>query len=484
MIQLSPETRFGIILPNTNKAFSEAVKNATPEQLETLKEGKDLKSLLSSLFQEKTAASKSDQTLLDLLKNAPVFKNMGNFNDTLQSLNAELRSSPQNSAKAGFLENFLKTITSMDPQTLKSQIASSGIFMESKIASALQKLPDLIQTLEDIRSSLAKSPSSEAKNLAGKITAILEDPIFSKPTLSSDQAARLAEGMKKLENLLQAIASKNDPLYSQRISDLTETLISQENTAEIKKNLSEVYSILLSSKASAADSLLDSIEALLKNISLTQVKTLAEQLQNLQDANPAKELSSLSAKLASFSDPKELSAELFLKEAMADDLKSQLLTLHDDLAASADPSAQKLLEQTDKLLLQIDYHQLLSHLSASNSLYFPFVWEQLEKGSVSFKKNKNKKFYCEINLKLKTFGMLDLMMGLYDENQLEIQAYTEKEELKNLIREHLGELRSLLIDAGLTPRSIRISQIYDAKTRLDGTYESHEGSDMGFEVKV
>jgi hypothetical protein len=142
------------------------------------------------------------------------------------------------------------------------------------------------------------------------------------------------------------------------------------------------------------------------------------------------------------------------------------------------------LEQTEKLLTQIDYHQLLSHLSSSNSIYFPFVWDQLQEGSLAFKKTADKKFYCEINLVLKEYGELDLMMGLYDETQLEIQAHTEKPELKALIHEHIADLRAMLIKSGLTPRSIRIFERNESKTPLNESYASSEGSDLGFEVKV
>jgi hypothetical protein len=176
--------------------------------------------------------------------------------------------------------------------------------------------------------------------------------------------------------------------------------------------------------------------------------------------------------------------ETFLKESMSEDLKSNLLSLHEELTQSSDPKSTQLLEQTDKLLTQIDYHQLLSHLSSSTSIYFPFVWDQLQEGSLAFKKAKDQKFYCEINLKLKEHGELNLMMGLHDENQLEIQAYTEKPQLKTLIHENIAELRSLLIKAGLTPRSIRIFEKNETITTLTETYANSDGSDMGFEVKV
>ncbi|MFZ2888872.1 flagellar hook-length control protein FliK, partial [Sulfuricurvum sp.] len=145
----------------------------------------------------------------------------------------------------------------------------------------------------------------------------------------------------------------------------------------------------------------------------------------------------------------------------------------------------KLSEQTDKLLTQIDYHQLTSYLCASNSIYIPFSWDQLEEGSLNFKKTADKKFYCEINLRLKEYGELNLMMALYAGNQLEIQAHTEKPELKTLIQDNIGELRSLLINAELTPRSIRVFEMRENLSPISKGYSGYQHkSDLGFEVRV
>lgn len=487
MINLSPEARLSIILPNTNKALSEAIKNATPEQLETLKEGKDIKSLLTSVFQDKVTASKSDQTLLDLLKNSTAFKNMGSFSDNLQSLVKELKSSPETAMKTAVFENFLKNITTIDPQTLKNQIGSSGIFMESKLAEALRKLPDLTQTLEQLKTALAKNPRSDFKDLQTKIITLLDDPILSKASHHSESAAKLSDGVKKIADTLLPLLSKTDPLYSKEVAAIAQKLDQLSVVSEIKSTLSQLYGTLLSSNTPQTNTLLDSIEKLLKNLNnapLSEVKVFTHQLREAVEEDNTKELSLLATKLGTFSNPKELLTETFLKESMANDLKSNLLTLHEELALSSDTSSQKLIEQTDKLLTQIDYHQLVSHLGSSNSIYFPFVWDQLQEGSLSFKKTKDKKFYCEINLKLKEYGELNLMMALYEGNQLEIQAHTEKTELKAIIHDNIGELRSLLIQSGLTPRSIRVFEAAETKTPLVETYGSSEGSDMGFEVTV
>lgn len=489
MIHLNTEARLNLILPNMNKALGEAIKNATPEQLETLKEGKDIKSLLTSVFQDKTASIKSDQILLDLLKNSTVFKNMGNFSDELKSFLKELKSSPDFGTKTAALEVFIKSSTSVNAAVLKNQISNSGVFMESKFAAALQKIPDLIQTLEQLRNILGKNPLSESKGIQTQVSAILESPILLKASQNPESAIQLTDTLKKVTDSLQNLLSKSDPLYSKEVAALTQKLEQLSIVQEIKSTLSQLYGSLLSSNTPDTNTLLDSIENLLKNSGDTLSEELKEFTQHLRttinEGDISRDVSDFITKLSEFTNPKELNTEAFLKTSMSNDLKSNLLSLHEELTHSNDPNAPKLLEQSDKLLTQIDYHQLTSYLGSSNSIYIPFAWDQLEEGSMVFKKTAGKKFYCEINLRLKEYGELNLMMGLYEGNQLEIQAHTEKPELKTLIQENIGELRSLLINAELTPRSIRVFEMRENPSPLSESYTGYQhGSDLGFEVKV
>lgn len=489
MINPTTEARLNIILPNMNKALGDAIKNATPEQLETLKEGKDLKSLLTSVFQDKITASKSDTVLLDILKNSIPFKTMGSLSDNLESLLKDLKSSADLSPKTAALEKFLKNIALIDTQMLKNQIANSGVFMEAKFAAAVQKLPDLTQTLEQLQTLLTKSPQHDAKALHKQISALLENPILSTSSHNIQHALTLTDTLKKVTDNLHILLSKSDPLYSKEVSALSQKLDQLSIVQEIKTTLSQLYGTLLSSNAPQTNDLLDSIEKLLKNLNnapTDELKSFTQHLKHaIKEGDITKEFSTLITKLGEFTNPKELLTETVLRESMSTDLKSNLLTLHDELSRSNDPNAPKLLEQTDKLLTQIDYHQLTSYLSASNSIYLPFSWDQLESGSMAFKKTADKKFYCEINLQLKEYGELNLMMALYEGNQLEIQAHTQKSELKTLIQENIAELRSLLINADLTPRSIRVFEMRENLSPLSESYTGYQhGSDLGFEVKV
>lgn len=317
MITPSAHTNLSLLFSNQNKALAEIIKQATPEQLMHLTENKDLKSVLGSLFQDKINHTKSDALLLDLLKNSPTFKSMGNFTENLKLLLADLKSIPSLELQSEKLSSTIQATAELETPILKEKISNSGIFMESKIS-------------------------------------------------------------------------------------------------------------------------------LLSGASPSQVE-----------------------------------------EEMGKDIKSQLLALSDELESNQSPENEKLQTQIDKLITHIDYHQLLSHLNDSNSLYFPFAWDGLEKGSLEFKKKKGEKFYCQINLTLKEYGKIDLFMGLYEENQLEMQVRTEKPELKALLETHLGTLRTLLTDSGLIPRRIRIYDEGELASHSSSAYASNESdTHTGFEVMV
>jgi hypothetical protein len=84
MINLSLDKQLSILLPNTNKALSVALKGATKEELMTLSKSKDLGSILSSLLQKSAQDPAQNATLLNLLKNNPTLKDLGNVTTTFK----------------------------------------------------------------------------------------------------------------------------------------------------------------------------------------------------------------------------------------------------------------------------------------------------------------------------------------------------------------------------------------------------------------
>ena len=418
MITFKPDAKITIMMPHHNKALDIAMQVATPTQMEQLKEGKNLTSVMDFLLQSKTTNTKSDQVLLDILKNNTLFKQFGNFTNELKSLITTLKTTPEIASRLDKLEVSLKSIEKLDLPTLKGQISNSGIFMESKIASATVPMQILRETLQTLQQALSQISQSEAKNLGLDLKEFLQHPLLEKAAEDIASARTLIKTLQPLSDAIERILPKIDPLTP--------------------------------NEAKAVE----------------QIHTTHKQL-------------------ALFTKPEHLLIQSQLDENLGHDVKSQLMKLSDELKTLSTPVSNEIQTKLDQLITHIDYHQLLSHLEGSNALYFPFSWDKLEEGSLSFKKREGKKFYCEVNLQLKEYGKIDLMMALYEGNQLEIQAHTEKSQFKHLIQEHLSTLRTLLTQAGINPRAIRV---YDAKESIAPSttaYTSDDGNfEAGFEVKV
>lgn len=311
MINLSLNKQFDIVVPNTNKALALVLREASPDELGVVSKDKDLKSILNSLFKESALSPNSDKALLELLKNNPTLKDLGNISTTIKELLNTLKTEKNPLLIETTLKDFFLDIKELTEPLLKEKIQNSGIFLESKLKNA------------------------------------------------------------------------------------------HENVREI----------------------------------------------------------------------------------LSGDLKSILLKAGDEIANSSHPNQGELLKLVDKLSLQIDYYQLLSHLSNSSSLYLPFSWDSLEEGNINIKKEKEGRFYCDIDLKLKEYGELKLKLALYEETQINIHIFSDNAEFKEVVKENIGVLRSALIESQITPKEIRIFDMI--KKNPTSPYESsYEHIDLGFEVKV
>ncbi|MDO8455051.1 MAG: flagellar hook-length control protein FliK, partial [Sulfurimonas sp.] len=312
---------------------------------------------------------------------------------------------------------------------LKQKIENSGIFLESKLKSVQNPQVELKNLLRELDKSLAKSDIFTVKVIGEKIKELLETPT-----------------LKEASNAALLQTSKDDPTALKQLAKSVENILSK-----------------LQEHIKSADSL----------------KITAEK----SDPLFSKESASLAKKLAPFCNHEKLATHENVKEILSQDLKSVLLKAGEEMSKSSHPNQAEISKQIDKLLLQIDYYQLVSHLSNSSSLYLPFSWDSLEEGNINLKKDKDSKFYCDIDLKLKEYGEIKLKLVLYDKNQINIQIYSNSSELKEIIKENIGSLRSALIESQITPREIRL---FDGiKKSVASPYESsYNHIDLGFEVKV
>ena len=307
----------------------------------------------------------------------------------------------------------------------------------------------------------------------------------------SQNAARNLEIILPNTNKALALALKNTT--PEQLQNLTQT-----------KDLSTLLNSILKQNSTTDEMQNRALLELLKNN--PTLKSLSNAVPNIKtllalvkdDSNFTKLEQTLQSFLTNIKDidPKELhkkfqSSGVFLenrltkspnpKKVLASDLKALLLQTDEQLSnAASTPTTDKILKQIDKLILQIDYHQLLSHLSNGSSLYIPYSWDALQEGNINIKKMKNKNYCCDIHLNLKEYGELDLRLILTNERQLTITMTSQSKELKEIILQNMQILKKQLSNAALVTKDIRFidkqENFYDDKV-LDSLA-------MGFEVKV
>ena len=173
------------------------------------------------------------------------------------------------------------------------------------------------------------------------------------------------------------------------------------------------------------------------------------------------------------------------KSNITNDIKSMLLQLGEELKQSNNPVHNEMYKNVDKLLTQVDYYQLMSLTSSSNYIYFPFIWDMLEDGSLSMKKLNEEKFYVEINLKLKEYGKINMLLAMYEKNHLDISIFAQKDILKNEIQEHLQGLKKSLNSVGIIPGSIKLLDLKDEdKPKQEETFINEYNQKLGFGVDI
>ncbi len=294
---------------------------------------------------------------------------------------------------------------------------------------------------------------------------------------------------RALAEVLQNASSKELQTLSQNKdlkSILNSLLVRSSQNSTSNKALLDLLKTNPTLKALGSST--ENIQGLLSTIKsekkpLLIEKTLQKFLTNIQDIKQSPLKQKFENSGVFLESKLKYSNSQNIKEIIANDLKSALLITAEELKSSLNPNRIEILKQIDKLLLQIDYHQLLSHLSNASSLFIPFSWEDLQEGQIELKKDKNNRFYCDIDLKLKKYGELNIKLALYEKNQLNVHIYSDHAVFKEIIKENLGSLRLALGENKIRAREIRVLNL--KKPQSASVYESSSTNiDIGFKVKV
>ena len=313
-----------------------------------------------------------------------------------------------------------------------------------------------------LHTSADKTLNILSKETNKALSKILED-------ISPQELATLSKSPKDLGELLSSFL-KNGAGVTKQDNQALLTLLKNNPTfqelSNVTATLKDLQQLLQKEQLPFTAKLQEVLSKSLENIAHIDDKTLKSKLENSGIF--------LESKLKTLN----LSEKEF-KNILSNDLKALVHKTLQELQNSSNAYSPGLTAKLDKLTLQIDYYQLLSHLSNASAIYLPYSFEGLEEGSVSIKKANKAHYFCDIDLKLKEYGALQMRLGLFEKNQLRININCESKELREMLQENLPVLKEQLFGVGLYPQDISFLESNTIQ------YDTHSTDlDLGFEVKA
>ena len=402
-------------------------------------QAKQVGELLTKLLQ--TPQNQANST------NADFTNNLKSLTTALQNLNTSL--TPSQTQNLSTLTNQLKTL--VNTGTLVESKIENSVPLDRSVQSSTQGniQPNTQAPIQNLKETLSSLQNLQSKDI---LTAqVKENP----NTLLQNIQIKDSINVQTKDLLLQIKADilQNPTLQNRNILPMIDNLLKMPDLFTKAENLQNLTST--NNLSTFSNNFMSNLSPLLT--------TLKENLESLNPNN-----SNLQNHLTKLVDKVEHLIQDLVNNPkgevkVAEDMKTVLLKMQDELATKTDVKSQDLAKQVDKLLTQIDYHQLASLTSNANNVYLPFLWEMLEDGNISMKKTEEEKFYCQINLTLKDFGKVDLMLALYDKNKLDLTIYAQREHFKIALRDNMQQLKVALNSVDLIPVNIKLLDLKEEK---------------------
>ncbi|MGA1931296.1 flagellar hook-length control protein FliK [Arcobacter sp. YIC-464] len=378
---------------------------------------------------------------------------------------------------------FVKNDKFVEPKALLNNLLNSKEITQA--SNQNQNISNLVLNLKNISENIAnleskvqnfvnisEQKSSLLSNLKENLTA-LKTQLANVNNIDLNQTNKIVSKLETIQNLFAKI---ENPIQTVNTTTNLNNITNTQNSFtsnfpnNFANNLNSLVLLLKESITNIATNQNTPNTPAIQNQILEVVEKIESTIKQAVTNNP------LNTNQA-FSQTKD-------NNPLSNDMKTILLQMQDELSTKTDVKSQEMFKQVDKMLMQIDYHQLLSVSSNSNYVYVPFLWDMLEDGSIGIKKSKEEeKFYCQINLSLKDFGKVDLMLGLYDKNKLDLTIHAQREHFKEKFRDNLQKLKQALNSVDLIPVNIKILDLKEEnekESRPEQTYTKNAYGNSSF----
>lgn len=480
-----------------------------------------------------SSLSKAEQ-ILSQAKDTKIAPNLASeLSDLAKSLESEAAQSesPEIKSLALKLKEFLKPIADLKAGSLNDQIKNSGVMLEANLKDALtpEKLPSSIQKLlSDIKNlsnqnllsqiltlndesldnqnsfmkltSMLEKASGDAKNILdnSSVKTLLKDvdkldnvAKFLDKNFSKEQSADAVKNQtSKMENFISNLSEKVANLASEKLNqnfgftqnhkELKAILESLKNDLKMLNNIGDEAGLVkafnelsdVSKEGSLQDKLQSAARRLAHSLSLadpeasTAKSDLAESKALLKQLKLAtNDINNITTK-----------SQSEISKVLNQDVKSTLLNISEKSQNAQTVNA------ANKMISQIEMHQMVSSLQGGIQTYMPYIWDGVEGGNVAFKQGKKDKFYAQIDLNFKKFGQINVMVGLVDKRYIDLSVATQTNEFKELILGNSSELKQAISKLGLIVSNFNIKTL--PKVKLNDRFKNFGGLDVGFDKKI
>jgi len=454
-----------------------------------------------------SSISKAEQ-ILSQAKDTKIAPNLASeLSDLAKSLEAEAaqNESPEIKSLALKLKEFLKPIADLKAGSLNDQIKNSGVMLEANLKDALtpEKLPSSIQKL------LSDIKNLSNQNLLSQILTLNDESLdnqnsflkdvdkldnvakFLDKNFSKEQSADAVKNQtSKMENFISNLSEKVANLASEKLNqnfgftqnhkELKAILESLKNDLKMLNNIGDEAGLVkafnevsdVSKEGSLQDKLQSAARRLAHSLSLadpeasTAKSDLAESKALLKQLKLAtNDINNITTK-----------SQSEISKVLNQDVKSTLLNISEKSQNAQTVNA------ANKMISQIEMHQMVSSLQGGIQTYMPYIWDGVEGGNVAFKQGKKDKFYAQIDLNFKKFGQINVMVGLVDKRYIDLSVATQTNEFKELILGNSSELKQAISKLGLIVSNFNIKTL--PKVKLNDRFKNFGGLDVGFDKKI
>ena len=416
------------------------------------------------------ALAKASDALENAAKYLDKLSNLGkNLSlKTAANLLSRIESSIQNAQKSANNYN-LNSATLKDARAIREQINASANELQnalnllknkdSNFKAFLTRYDPNNKQNATLKEALSKQNEPKANHIRINIQTSNTGSTAHSSSLNANSAQNPAQNATLSQN---SSFSQNSTLTQEQnsfkninLSQFKEAISSEVNTPNLQGKITELARALTSLKNTLSPELASAKSA------LEEIKSLARSAKSA-----AKSIGAI----------KPNNAEQALKELQSD-MKSVLLNLKESTQNQS--STQNIHTAAQRLLTQIEIHQLASFAQNSLQTYLPYHWDELNSSNLSFKRGNKDKFYARIELSFVKFGEIGIVLGLAENKFLDVSIQTGNDGFKELILSETKSLKRALNELGLV-----VNNFFVASKGGKSAYEHYGDIDLGYNIKA